>query len=117
GAANGKKFTGAIVWGRTSSSDAANKFRMNWPINTPSPTTSTTSPSSGDSGCFRHGVSSRHSGGAHFVMGDGAVRFVSENIASNPAAGSTSTCVGMSTSIAGPGFTLQNLFFLSDGNP
>jgi hypothetical protein len=45
-----------------------------------------------------------------------AVRFLNENMASNPAAGSTTTCIAMSTTLAGPGFLLQNLFFKEDGN-
>jgi hypothetical protein len=48
-------------------------------------------------------------------MGDGAVRFVSENISNNPAAGSTTTCLAMNNNMAGPGFTFQNLYFLNDG--
>ena len=111
----GNRFTGAMIWGRANTSDASNKFRVNFPINTPTATTSSTS-ISGDSGCTRHQVSSLHVGGAHFLMTDGAVRFVSENIAHNPAAGSTTTCIGMNTNLAGPAFLYQNLFFMADGN-
>ncbi len=116
GAVVGKRFTGAIIWGRIDVSDASNKFRANWPINTPNPTTSTANGIGGDSGCFRHGVSSEHVGGAQFLMGDGSVRFVSQNIGNNPAAGSTSTCIAMSTALTGPGFIFQNLFMIADGN-
>jgi hypothetical protein len=115
GAPTGQRFTGAIVWGRGTATDASSRFRVNWPINTPNPTTSATS-IAGDNGCFRHGVSSEHAGGAQFLMGDGAVRFVSENISNNPAAGSTTTCLGMNNNMAGSGFTFQNLYFLNDGN-
>ncbi|MCA9072475.1 MAG: DUF1559 domain-containing protein, partial [Planctomycetaceae bacterium] len=55
-------------------------------------------------------------GGAQFLMGDGSVRFISENIAHNPIAQTTTTCTPMSTTQAGPGFTYQNLFFINDGN-
>lgn len=110
----GKRFGGAIVWGRSNNTDAANKFRVNWPINTPTASTSNSNAASGDSGCTRHGVSSNHEGGAHFLMADGAVRFISENISHNPAAGSTSSCLGMSVNMAGPGYIYQNLYFPDD---
>ncbi|QDU09582.1 DUF1559 domain-containing protein [Gimesia aquarii] len=110
----GKRYGGAIVWGRSGVTDAGNKFRVNWPINTPTATTSSTNAASGDAGCTRHGMSSNHEGGAQFLMADGAVRFISENISHNPAAGSTTTCLGMNVNMAGPGFVIQNLFFIDD---
>jgi type II secretory pathway pseudopilin PulG len=47
---------------------------------------STNSPVAGD---FRRNYSSLHEGGAHFLMGDGAVRFISENVDHNIATAST----------------------------
>ncbi|MEZ6131024.1 MAG: DUF1559 domain-containing protein [Planctomycetaceae bacterium] len=111
----GLRQTGAIVWGRSNNTDAAWKFRVNWPINVANPNTSN-SGIAGDAGCFRHNMSSQHEGGAQFLMCDGAVRFISENIAHNAAAGSTTTCVGMNPNQAGAGFVMQNLFFPDDGN-
>jgi prepilin-type N-terminal cleavage/methylation domain-containing protein len=111
----GKRQTGAIVFGRTNVTDAAWKFRANWPFNTQNPTTSTSNGIANDAGCVRHNLSSEHVGGVHVLMGDGAVRFISDNIGNNPAAASTTTCLGMTTTMAGPGFVHQNLFFINDG--
>jgi prepilin-type processing-associated H-X9-DG protein len=113
----GLRYTGAIVFGRSNVTDAGSKFRVNWPINFPSPGTSATNAGSGDAGCVRHGVSSPHAGGAHVLMCDGTVRFLNQNIGHNPAAGSTTTCLGMVTTMAGSGFVFQNLFFIYDRVP
>jgi prepilin-type N-terminal cleavage/methylation domain-containing protein len=53
-------------------------------------------------------VASAHVGGAHLLMCDGAVRFVSENIEANPITGGSG---------AGGNFLWQNLFNLNDKNP
>ncbi len=47
-------------------------------------------------------------------MGDGSVRFVSQNISSNPAAAATG-CSVSTAAITGPGYTFQNLFMKNDG--
>ncbi len=110
------RHTGAIIWGRGTPTDAAWKFRINWPINRPNPTTSNSSISN-DLGCVRHGISSAHPGGAQVLMCDGSVHFLNQNIAHNVAAGSTTTCLGMNPNMAGPGFVMQNLYFPDDGFP
>jgi prepilin-type N-terminal cleavage/methylation domain-containing protein len=56
----------------------------------------------------RASAASAHVGGCHFVMCDGAVRFISENIQANPVTGGAG---------ASGNFTYQNLFNLNDRNP
>ncbi len=55
----------------------------------------------------RAALVSAHEGGAHMLMCDGAVRFVSENIQANPVTGGSG---------AGGNYTYQNLFNLNDKN-
>jgi hypothetical protein len=109
----GKRQTGAIAWGRANITDAGYKFRVAWRPNTPHPTTSTTSATNSDGGCVRHVLSSEHTGGVHVLLGDGAVRFLSENIAHNPSAEQTASCMQPA---AGAGFVYQNLWYISDTN-
>ncbi|QDT55175.1 putative major pilin subunit [Caulifigura coniformis] len=56
----------------------------------------------------RASAASAHVGGCHFVMCDGAVRFISENIQANPVTGGSG---------ASGNFTYQNLYNLNDKNP
>jgi prepilin-type N-terminal cleavage/methylation domain-containing protein len=113
---NSRRQPGGIVWGFVPGSDAGNVFHANWRINTPVPCPDNTVFFSGHL-CRHTGVSSAHPGGAQFVLADGSTRFLSENIASNPAA---NTCTGPSPNnfpFAGPGFVYQNLYSAEDGTP
>ena len=67
----------------------------------------------------RANVISPHVGGAHLTMSDGAVRFVSENVDSNPCLGSNSiyqSCTS-ATPLTPANYTWQNLFNPADHNP
>ncbi len=109
-----KRQTGAIVWGRAPASDGASCFHANWRINTPNPSDDF-SAWAGTALCRSHIASSAHPGGALFAMCDGSARFVSENIAVNPAA---NACTGSGTiNWCAPGFVYQNLYQPDDGFP
>ncbi len=123
---------GSNVFGRHAATGASANFRGSFPPNSvrpydvaPAPQTiraqnnSATSAGSGDNNCKRMSVNSEHSGGVHALMCDGAVRFINQNIASNPVA--LGPCAVFNTSFgiatAGSGFVWQNLYFYNDRNP
>lgn len=109
-----KRQTGAIVWGRAPASDGASCFHANWRINSPNPSNDF-SASAGTGPCKAHVASSSHPGGALFAMCDASARFISENIATHPAA---NLCTGSNTKqFTGPGFVYQNLYQPDDGIP
>jgi prepilin-type processing-associated H-X9-DG protein len=111
------RWSAAIIWGRSNASDAGFKFR-GYGINF-KPTPFANNGFGTDNGCVRHMTSSLHVGGAQFLMCDGAVRFISENISMDPTWYNPALCDptqgrGVVNTAAS---TYQNLYMIADGQP
>ena len=122
---NAQRSIGGIVYGRTNESTASVEFRAAYPPNTKyngNGPVKTGGCCGADGNCRRYALNSLHAGGVHVCMGDGAVKFLSSTIASNPNA--KAACADWtnggnmeSTRRTGTGFVYQNLATPADGIP
>ena len=119
---------GAIVFGRQTGSTSSAMFQGKYGPNKSWPQTNSTTAPGNDyavpvipcgANCYRFGLTSQHTGGVHALMCDGAVRFISDNVASNPAANALCATWDATAGRAytGTGFVWQNLYFFDDRTP
>ena len=107
------------VWPGRAGSTAATGFRTTWKINNIGNTSSPPSLWDGGSGqaCGRYALASEHAGGVQALFGDGAVRFLSENIEAT----STQQCGNSGEAVDAVYPTnntaYQKLFNIQDGQP
>lgn len=95
---------GGVIYSVGTDSTASVVGKANWPINTPKVGDNNCG-GGGDANQTRYAFGSRHTGGCHFVMCDGTVRFISENVEDN----------GISHNDTG-NFVYQNLMRKDDEN-
>ena len=120
-----RRSVGGIVFGKaTAATRSSPTFWVKHGPNMSLPqTTSATNPGSGTPGTNgnRFGLTSEHVGGLHALMCDGAVRFINNNVSSNPAAAGVDTNTWLAAQdgqgYTGAGFVWQNLGFEDDRNP